>query len=92
MTYEEFQLKVKEIAEKAGLTQYELYYSEQEDQSVRVMNHEVSSFSSDKECGACFRCIYEGKMGYAATELFDEAQAEALVSDAMENASLMGAE
>ena len=31
-------------------------------------------------------------MGYAATELFDEAQAEALVSDAMENASLMGAE
>ena len=49
MTYEEFQLKVKEIAEKAGLTQYELYYSEQEDQSVRVMNHEVSSFSSVKK-------------------------------------------
>ena len=39
MTYEEFQLKVKEIAEKAGLTQYELYYSEQEDQSFLPQAH-----------------------------------------------------
>ena len=92
MTYEQFQLKVKEEAEKAGVTQYELYYTESEDVSVRAMNGEISTFSSDKECGAGFRCIVNGKMGYSATELFTEEQAAELVQIAVENAATIESE
>lgn len=87
MNYEEFQKLVIAEAQKSGIRQYELYYSEEENISAEAMKGELSSFSSDKQAGACFRCIAGGKMGYCATELFTEEQASEIVRKAIENAS-----
>ena len=56
------------------------------------MNQEISSFSSDKECGVGFRCIMNGKTGYSATEWFTPEQAHELVRIAMENAQTLETE
>lgn len=87
MNYEEFQKLVVAEAQKLGIRQYELYYSEEENMSAEAMSGALSSFSSDKQAGACFRCISGGKMGYCATELFTEEQAVEVVRKAVENAS-----
>lgn len=87
MNYDEFQKRVVAEAQKLGIHQYELYYAEEENSSAEAMKGELSSFSSDKQAGACFRCIAGGKMGYCATELFTEEQAAEIVRKAIENAS-----
>ena len=92
MTFEAFQELVKEEALKAGLQEYELYYREEETVQSRGMNQEISSFSSDKECGVGFRCIMNGKTGYSATEWFTPEQAHELVRIAMENAETLETE
>ncbi|MFR8087027.1 MAG: TldD/PmbA family protein [Lachnospirales bacterium] len=92
MTFEAFQELVREEALKAGLQDYELYYKEEETVRSQGMNQEISSFSSDKECGVGFRCIVNGKTGYSATEWFTPEQAYELIRIAMENAQTMEAE
>ena len=89
MRYNEFKNYVVEAAQKNGLDQYELYYKESESVSTETLMHEISGFSTTGAAGACFRCIYEGKMGYASTELFTEEEAERIVAAAMENASII---
>lgn len=89
MRYEAFKNKVVEAAQKNGLTEYELYYNESNSVSTETLMHEISRFQTAGDAGACFRCIYQGKMGYASTELFTEGEAERIVRVAMENASLI---
>ena len=50
------------------------------------MMHNIDGFSSSSDAGACFRCIYAGKMGYASTELFTEEEAMRIVVAAMDHA------
>ncbi|HIR36435.1 MAG TPA: TldD/PmbA family protein [Candidatus Faecimorpha stercoravium] len=92
MTFEAFQELVKEEALKAGLQEYELYYTEEENTQSKGINQEISSFSSDMECGVGFRCILNGKTGYSATEWFTPEQAHELVRIAMENAQTLETE
>lgn len=89
MRYDEFKNYVVEAAQKKGLVDYELYYTESESVSTDTLMHEISSFQTAGEAGACFRCIYKDKMGYASTELFTAEEAERIVSVAMENASVI---
>ena len=89
MRYDEFKNYVVEAAQKNGLAEYELYYTESESVSTETLMHEISAFQTSGGAGACFRCIYEGKMGYASTELFTAEEAERIVNVAMENASII---
>lgn len=86
MTYTEFKEAVTAAAKKAGLQDYELYGVEEESVELSAFQMEVESFSNSVSGGVCFRCIVDGKMGYASTELFDEEQAEEIVRRAAENA------
>ncbi len=71
MNYESFKKSVAAAAEKAGISEYELYSMEDESVSISAFQTEIENFSSSVRGGVCFRCIVNGKMGYAATELMD---------------------
>lgn len=81
------ELSVKE-AEKRNLTDYELYYAEEEMAKISAFQEEVKGFSSRKQGGVCLRLIVDGRTGYASTELPDENQIGPLFDRALENASL----
>ncbi|MCR5665990.1 MAG: TldD/PmbA family protein [Eubacterium sp.] len=89
MQYQEFKQAVIAAAKAAGLTEYELYYAQDKSVEVETLLTEVDKYMTSDSAGVCFRCIHQGKMGYASTELFEEEQAGLLVKDAMENALLI---
>lgn len=86
MKYNEFKEYVVAAAKEKGLEEYELYYMESDSISAETMMHNIDGFSTSSEAGACFRCIYAGKMGYASTELFTEEEAVRIVAAAVDNA------
>ncbi|MGI5894667.1 MAG: TldD/PmbA family protein [Candidatus Merdivicinus sp.] len=86
MNYEVFQEAVIQAAKAHGLADYELYSREEESISISAHQREIHRFSSNVAGGVCFRCIVDGKMGYASTELLNEEQAKTIVVRAIENA------
>ncbi|MBQ7341613.1 MAG: hypothetical protein IJW41_05540, partial [Oscillospiraceae bacterium] len=66
MLFAEFKKICMEKAQALGLTEYELYYQAGQGVSVEVFQQEINEFSASNEGGVCFRCIVNGKMGYAA--------------------------
>lgn len=73
-------------AKKAGLEEYEVYFMESSGTSAETLKGEISSFSSEVSGGISFRCIVNGKMGSASTELFTDEEMKELVARAIENA------
>ena len=73
-------------AHKAGLVEYEVYFMESSDMSTETLKQEISSFSSGVSGGVSFRCIVDGKMGCASTELLSEEEMGGLVARAVESA------
>lgn len=92
MDFQSFKKAVIAKAEALGITEYELYYQAEESISVSAFQHEMNQFTASTEGGVCFRCIYNGKMGYASTESLSTEEAEAVVERARENASVLEAE
>lgn len=86
MKYNEFKELVTAAAIDCGLETYELYCAETEQVDAEALYHEINAFSTSIQTGASFRCIYEGKIGIAATELFTAGEAKRIVETAMENA------
>ncbi len=86
MNYELLKKAIEDEAKLQGLTEYEIYYMANEELSVDTLNREANSFSSGNSGGICFRVLYDGKMGYAASELMDEDEMRSLVSRAKANA------
>jgi PmbA protein len=87
MDFQAFQQAVIAAAQNIGLTDYELYFRFADGVSVDVYGKdEVKEFSSATEGGVCFRCIADGKMGYASTQLMTEEGAEDIVRRAVDNA------
>ena len=86
MTFNEFkQLVIAECASR-GVSEYELYYQAGASTSVETFQHSINEFSSSYSGGVCFRCIVNGKMGYASTEDLSAEQAKAVVAKAVDNA------
>lgn len=85
--------KVKEIvfaaAERAGLTEYDVYYRFSESCGAEALNGEPDSCSSSTDGGVSFRCVVGGKLGMASTECLQENELQALVPRAMENAKII---
>ena len=69
-----------------GVTEYEMYYATSNETSVETLNKEVNAFSSSERGGLCLRVLYDGKMGYASTELMDEGTMYELALSAINNA------
>ncbi len=89
MNYQEFKQAVIGQAQAEGLETYELYYAQDTSIEVEALLQTIDKYATSDSAGVCFRCIYQGKMGYASTEIFEKEEAIKLVKDAMENASLM---
>lgn len=75
-----------------GITEYELYYQAGSAVSVEAFQHGINEFSASQSGGVCFRCIVNGKMGYASTEALTEEQAKAVVAKAADSAAFLEAE
>ena len=92
MTFNEFkELVIAECAAQ-GIAEYELYYQAGYSTSVETFQHSISEFTSSFSGGLCFRCIVNGKMGYASTEDLSAQQAKAVVARAVDNAINLEAE
>ena len=89
MDFKTFKEAVISAAKERGITEYELYYRVSESTNVETFRHEIKEFSSGLEGGVCFRCIVNGKMGYASTEKLSAEQAVSIVSRAAENAGIL---
>lgn len=86
MTYKEFKETVIAVSEKMQVADYELYYTESESTSVSTYKQEISEYATDSSMGVCYRCIRDGRTGYASTENLTAEEAEDLVRRALENA------
>lgn len=86
MTYQEFKEAVIEIAVKMQVSDYELYYSESDATIVEIFKEEIKNYKTENSRGVCFRCIVDGRTGYASTENLTLEEAEFLVARALENA------
>ena len=87
MDFTTFKGAVIEAAKKQGIEEYELYFQTAESTTVSAFKHEINEFSSSVDGGVCFRCIVDGKMGYASTKDLSAASAEELVGRAASNAA-----
>ena len=85
MDFQEFKTLVIAKAQAMEIAEYELYYQVAESVIAEAFGHEINRFSANNAGGVCFRCIVDGKMGYASTERLDEKQAEQIVIQAVEN-------
>ncbi len=79
----------KAAAESLGIKEYELFYAEEASISAETYRDEISAFSNSVGGSLSFRCIVDGKAGYASTALLTESEVTALVSRAVENAKLI---
>jgi len=86
MNFDAVKNSLTEYANKAGLSEYEIYFMESDGISTETLKGEISSFSSEVSGGICFRCIVDGHIGNASTELFTETEMKELVKRAIENA------
>ena len=92
MNFNEFkELVIAECASQ-GIEEYELYYQAGYSTSVDTFQHSINEFTSSFSGGLCFRCIVNGKMGYASTEDLSAQQAKAVVARAVDNAVTLEAE
>ncbi len=73
-------------AKNAGLDKYDVFFMESEGKSAETLKDEISSFSLSVNGGICFRCIVDGHIGSASTELLNEDEMRSLVYRAIENA------
>ena len=86
MNYQEFKNAVIAVATKKNVADYELYYTESAETQTEIFKTEVKGFTSSNRLGVCFRCLVDGKMGYASTEHLSEEEAQSLVARALDNA------
>ncbi len=92
MNYVDFKNAVVAKAQAMGITEYELYYESSRSTNIDVFRQEINEFSAGTDGGVCFRCIVNGKMGYASTEALNDAEAAAIVERAYDNASVLEAD
>lgn len=79
-------------AQSAGIKEYEIYYQKSEDISAETLRDEISGFSSGVSGGISFRCVVNGKMGYASGELLTEEAMADMVQRAVKNAECIDAD
>ena len=92
MDFNAFKEIVIAECKRLGIQEYELYYECGASTAVTAFQHEINEFSSSEDGGLCFRCIVDGKMGYASTQALSEEEAINVVASAMDNATVLETE
>ena len=92
MLFEQMKNALIAAATEAGIEQYEIYYQVGESISAETLKDDISAFASSVSGGICFRCIVDGKMGYASSELLTEDAMQELVKNAVSNAQCIDSE
>ena len=92
MDFNAFKNAVIAHCQALGIADYELYYQVGGATQVEFFRHEINEFTSSLDGGVCFRCIVDGKMGYASTQALNEQEAKAVVERAVDNAKTLEAE
>ena len=78
MDFQTFRQFADSEAAALHIEEYELYYQLEESASVSAFRRETREFSSANEGGVCLRCLVNGRMGYASTQLLSEERTQIL--------------
>ncbi len=89
MSFEQIREILERAAEAEKLDKYEIYYTFGSSICAETLKDEISSFSGRTEGGVSFRCIVDGKVGIASTELMTQEELCLLVSRAKANAQVI---
>lgn len=89
MELNKFKDKLFKYAASAGIKEFEIYFSEGESFNVGVYQQEVENYNVNTRSGLSFRGIYNGKMGYAYTEILDDSSVTMLVDCVKANAEII---
>ena len=88
MDFQEIRQAAVDAAKELQIQDYELYYQCDGSDDLQTFDGEIEKFSSSVTQGFCFKCVVDGKMGYAATELFTAGEARAIVKKALQSAQI----
>jgi PmbA protein len=86
MNFEQAKQILIQEAARQGIAHYEIYAMSDRSLSTETLKDEISAFSYGVSGGISFRCLVDGKMGYASGELMTPEALAALVTRAAENA------
>ncbi|MBE6530880.1 MAG: TldD/PmbA family protein [Ruminococcaceae bacterium] len=86
MDFEKIKKCLFDAANEAGIEEYEIFYTADSSISAETLKDEVSAFSCGVCAGISFRCIVDGRIGMASSELFTEDEMKNLVFRAISNA------
>lgn len=89
MDLQAFQHQLLEKGKTAGFTDMEVYIQGGQSISVRIFKGEVDHYANSVTRGVSFRGLYNGKMGYAFSEIISDEAVESLIHQAKENASII---
>ncbi len=89
MNFEQIKQILETAARAEKIDKYEIYYTSGSSISAETLKDEISSFSGRTESGVSFRCIVDGKMGIASTELMTDEELRSLVCRAKANAEVI---
>jgi len=89
MSYTDFKDLLFSQAKEYGFTDWEIYYSANENFTVKVFEGEISEYTNTNTTGLSFRGTYNGRIGYAFIEKLDETVIPSVLSNAASNASII---
>jgi len=84
MTFEQFKDACFRIALERGCESAEVYATSSDGFSVNVLHAEIIKYAVERNKGLNLRVLFDGKTGYAYTEVFEDP--ESLVAHAIDNA------
>lgn len=87
--------KLNELFKSAyelGIEEIELFVQTSEDFSVKIYENEIDKYSLSEAFGVSIRGKYNGKMGYAYSEKFEDEDIEGLIKAVQENAMIIDSE
>ena len=88
MTIEQFMQALLDEAKRAGIEAAEIYMGSGDNFRAMCVQGQIANYTVNATRGLSLRGLYQGKMGYAATEAFDEAAVSQLVQAVKESAEL----
>lgn len=86
---EQFIQQVLAAAREEGITAAEIYLSSGDSFRAMCQQGQVNNYTVNSTRGLSLRGLYQGKMGYAATEAFDDEAVAQLVRGVKESAALI---
>ena len=88
MTMDQFTQLLLNEAKNAGIEAAEIYLASSDSFRAMCQQGQINNYTVNSTQGLSLRGIYQGKMGYAATEAFDESAVAQLVEAVKESAEL----